>query len=98
MDLELMKAEKAAARHPGVRAAKVDVDIILEQHREWVKSSGRTGRQADLSRLNLEGADLTDTNLQGARRNGAVLRGADVRLTDLQGATLLQASLDGAHL
>src|SRR4029077_9885256 len=98
MDLEIIKGEKAAARRPAVHSAKVDLEVILEQHRDWVKSNGRGGRQADLSRLNLEGADLTDTNLQGALLNGTVLKGADLLLTDLQGAGLLQANLAGANL
>ena len=55
MDLEILKADSVAARRPAVRTAKVELEIILEQHREWVQSGGRTGRQADLSRLNLEG-------------------------------------------
>jgi len=98
MDLEIIKADNTAARRTAPRSAKVDLEIILEQHREWVKSSGDTGRQADLSRLNLEGADLTDTNLRNALLNEAVLKGADLLLTDLQGASLLQANLEGANL
>jgi uncharacterized protein YjbI with pentapeptide repeats len=98
MDLEIIKGEKAAPRRPAVHSAKVDLEVILEQHNDWVKSNGRSGRQADLSRLNLEGADLTDTNLQGALLNGTVLKGADLLLTDLQGASLLQANLAGANL
>ena len=98
MDLEILKAEKTEARRPAARSAKGELEIILEQHRDWVQSDGRTGRQADLSRLNLEGSDLTDTNLQGALLNGAVLKGADLLLTDLQGASLLQAHLEGANL
>jgi uncharacterized protein YjbI with pentapeptide repeats len=98
MDLEIIKADKTASRRTAPRSAKVDLEIILEEHREWVKSSGATGRQADLSRLNLEGADLTDTNLRNALLNEAVLKGADLLLTDLQGASLLQANLEGTNL
>jgi len=98
MDLEIIKAEKAVTRRPAVHSAKVDLEVILEQHRDWVKSNGRSGRQADVSHLNLEGADLTDTNLQGALLNNTVLKGADLLLTDLQGASLLQANLAGANL
>ena len=98
MDLEIMKADKAAARRPAIRSAKVELEILLEQHNDWVQSGGRTGRQADLSRLNLEGADLTDTNLQKALLNETALQGADLLLTDLQGASLLQANLQGANL
>src|SRR5438309_2617794 len=98
MDLEIIKTDKVAARRPVARGAKYDLEILLEQHRDWLKSNGKTGRQADLSRLRLEGADLTDTNLRNALLNEAVLRGADLLLTDLQGATLLQANLEGANL
>ena len=98
MDLEIIKADKTAARRPAARAAKVDLEIVLEQHRDWVKSNRQTGRQADLSRLNLEGADLTDTNLRNALLNETVLKGADLLLTDLQGASLLQANLQEANL
>jgi len=98
MDLEIIKADKTASRRTAPRSAKVDLEIILEEHREWVKSSGDTGRQADLSRLNLEGADLTDTNLRNALLNETVLKGADLLLTDLQGASLLQANLEGTNL
>jgi uncharacterized protein YjbI with pentapeptide repeats len=97
MDLEIMKADKAAAR-PAIRSAKVELEILLEQHADWVKSGGHSGRQADLSRLNLAGTDLTDTNLQKALLNETVLQGADLLLTDLQGASLLQANLQGANL
>jgi uncharacterized protein YjbI with pentapeptide repeats len=98
MDLEIIKTEKGVARRPAARAAKVELELLLEQHREWAQSGGREGRQADLSRLNLEGADLTDTNLQGALLNETVLKGADLLLTDLHGASLLQANLQGANL
>ena len=98
MDIEIIKADQAAARRPAVHGAKVDLEIVLEQHGDWVKSSGRAGRQADLSRLNLEGADLTGTNLQNALLNETVLKGADLLLSDLQGASLLQANLEGANL
>jgi uncharacterized protein YjbI with pentapeptide repeats len=98
MDLDIIKADQAAAGRPAVHTAKVDLEIILEQHSDWLKSSGGRGRQADLSRLNLEGADLSDTNLQNAVLNETVLKGADLLLTDLQGASLLQANLEGANL
>jgi uncharacterized protein YjbI with pentapeptide repeats len=98
MDLEIIKAEKVATRRPAVHSAKVDLEVILEQHLDWVKSNGRNGRRADVSHLNLEGADLTDTNFQGALLNDTVLKGADLLLTDLQGASLLRANLAGANL
>jgi uncharacterized protein YjbI with pentapeptide repeats len=98
MDLEIIKNDKASLRSKAARPAKVELELLLEKHREWVQSGGRKGRQADLSRLNLEGADLTDTNLRNARLNDTVLKGADLLLSDLQGASLLQANLEGANL
>ena len=98
MDLEIIKSEKAAPRSKAARPAKVELELLLETHREWVQSGGRKGRQADLSRLNLEGADLTDTNLRNARLNDTDLKGADLLLSDLEGASLLQANLEGANL
>jgi uncharacterized protein YjbI with pentapeptide repeats len=87
-----------APKRTDQHTAKVDLEIILEEHCEWVKSGGRNGRQADLSRLNFEGADLSDTNLQDAVMNETVLKGADLLLTDLQGASLLQANFENANL
>ena len=98
MDLEIIKNDKPAPRSKAARPAKVELELLLETHREWVQSGGRRGRQADLSRLNLEGADLTDTNLRNARLNDTVLKGADLLLSDLEGASLLQANLEGANL
>ena len=98
MDLEIIKTDKAPARRLATRGAKFDLEILLEQHRDWLESKGQTGRQADLSRLNLEAADLTDTNLRNALLNETVLKGADLLLTDLQGASLLKANLEGANL
>jgi len=99
MSLETINTHKPAAPERANRSsAKVDLEIILEEHSEWVKSRGRKGRQAELSRLNFEGADLSDTNLQDAVMNETVLKGADLLLTDLQGASLLQANFENANL
>jgi uncharacterized protein YjbI with pentapeptide repeats len=61
-------------------------------------SEGRAGKQANLSRADLSGADLTDANLRGAVLHKTVLKNADLLLTDFQGASLLQADLQGANL
>ena len=98
MDVEIIKNDKNAPRTKPGRGAKVELELLLEQHREWVQSGGCKGRQADLSRLSLEGADLTDINLRHARLNDTVLTGADLLLSDLEGASLLQANLEGANL
>jgi uncharacterized protein YjbI with pentapeptide repeats len=70
----------------------------LEQHLVWLQSEGRSGRQANFSRLDLSGADLTDVNLRESVLHKVVLRNSDLLLTDFQDASLLQADLQGANL
>jgi uncharacterized protein YjbI with pentapeptide repeats len=71
---------------------------VLDQHLVWLHSEGQAGRQANLCRGALAGADLTDANLRDAVLHKAVLKGAELLLTDFQGASLLQADLQGANL
>ena len=52
---------------------KIDIKLVLEKHKEWLDTNGRSGKRADL-----RGADL----------RGAYLRGADLREADLTGAYL----------
>jgi hypothetical protein len=54
--------------------------------------------QADLSLVNLRGANLLGACLQGANLVGAQLRGADLYGADLRGADLTGADLIGATL
>jgi uncharacterized protein YjbI with pentapeptide repeats len=71
---------------------------ILEQHADWLDSNGAVGIQADLSRENLEDADLIDARLQEALLNKTILKRADLMLADFRGASLLQANLKDANL
>ncbi|MBZ5662617.1 MAG: pentapeptide repeat-containing protein [Acidobacteriia bacterium] len=71
---------------------------ILEQHADWLDSGGEAGIQANLSRKNLDGADLIDARLQDAILNKTNLKRADLMLADLRGASLLQANLQEANL
>ena len=71
---------------------------ILEQHGDWLDSHGETGIQADLSRENLEDADLIDARLPDALLNKTILKRADLMLADFRGASLLQANLKDANL
>jgi uncharacterized protein YjbI with pentapeptide repeats len=71
---------------------------ILEQHADWLDSNGTVGIQADLSRENLEDADLIDARLQEALLNKTILKRADLMLADFRGASLLQANLKDANL
>jgi uncharacterized protein YjbI with pentapeptide repeats len=71
---------------------------ILEQHGDWLDSAGAKGIQADLSRENLEDAELIDARLPDALLNKTNLRRADLMMADLRGASLLQADLRDANL
>jgi uncharacterized protein YjbI with pentapeptide repeats len=82
--------------------------LILEQHREWLGSGGRAGRQAsvngaalagsDLRGMKLARADLKGSNLAGADLSGADLSSADLEAADLANANLEAADLAGANL
>jgi uncharacterized protein YjbI with pentapeptide repeats len=96
-----------SAEHPQLSAGeKPQVPLIvrralpeiLEQHGDWLDSAGAEGIQADLSRENLEDAELIDARLPDALLNKANLRRADLMLADLRGASLLQADLQDANL
>lgn len=80
---------------------QAELQAILTEHQEWVRSDGKTGRRAmlrgcnladaSLARLNLSGANLSETNLTGADLTGALLI-----CTDLRGANLLRVNAAGA--
>jgi uncharacterized protein YjbI with pentapeptide repeats len=86
---------------------------ILAAHQQWVQTSGKEGKRADLaeatlgraslrlvvlSDANLQGADLERAILANARLQGANLQGASLRSADLQLAALHRANMQGADL
>ena len=76
----------------------VKVQKLLKDHCRWVESQGREGRQADLSRFELAGADLFGVNLKFASLSGACLTGADLSDGNLENARLEGADLKKASL
>jgi uncharacterized protein YjbI with pentapeptide repeats len=70
----------------------------LASHKEWVESQGRAGRMADMSRAELEGAELVGVNLRFADFHDANLKSADLLLADLRDACLMRANLEEACL
>jgi uncharacterized protein YjbI with pentapeptide repeats len=88
--------------------SRADLDKILERHKLWVESGGKSGSLAALSDADLSGAILVSTDLQGAFLSSAKLReanligadliGADLSGADLTGAQLASAFLEGANL
>ena len=82
---------------------KLDLELILLDHQQWLESGGKKGKQADLngadlSKAKLRGAKLRGAKLSGANLSGVDLSGARLRGATLRGATLRGADLSGAHL
>jgi uncharacterized protein YjbI with pentapeptide repeats len=91
--------EMAIARESAV----ISTDLLehaqaLDQHRQWIESSGAEGTRGHFNGADLAEADLTAVNLQGADLQKANLRGADLSMTNLRNANLLEADLREANL
>lgn len=78
--------------------SKQELGEILEQHREWIASRGKSGIRADLSHANLEGMDLAGADLRGASLRKARLAKADLSTANLEAALLTNADLREANL
>lgn len=81
--------------------APAELQAILAQHQEWIRSDGKQGRRAMLRGCNLTDASLARLNLSGANLSEANLSGADLTdalliCTDLRGANLLRVNTAGA--
>lgn len=73
------------------------LQAVIAEHQDWIRSDGGKGRRAmlrgcnlansTLARMNLSGADLSEANLAGADLTGALLI-----CTDLRGANLLRVA------
>jgi len=70
----------------------------LASHKEWVDTQGISGLKADLSRAQMEGAELVGVNLRFADFHDANLKGADLLLADLRDACLMRSNLEEACL
>jgi uncharacterized protein YjbI with pentapeptide repeats len=70
---------------------------ILDQHRDWVTSSGKEGKRLDLSGAFLPGVNLAGANLSGANCSGIDLANAKLNKARLQDAHLQQTDLEDAH-
>ena len=71
---------------------------ILESHKQWLDSDGKTGERAYLCEADLRGANLREADLRGADLHRADLSEADLSWADLRGADLNRAKLNGADL
>ena len=70
---------------------------ILKKHEMWLKGE-ESGERADLSDVNLRGANLRGADLRYANLKDANLRGADLRYADLRYANLIYTNLSDANL
>lgn len=75
-----------------------ELQHVLHEHAQWIKSEGKSGKRANLSWSDLCGANLSVADLTGADLRGAVLRGSVLSEADLRGANLSGADLRGANL
>jgi len=78
--------------------SRADLDEILREHKQWVKSSHKSGACADLLGANLSGAWLQGANLAGANLWDAKLYRANVSHANLRGTILINADLRDAFL
>ena len=75
-----------------------ELQQVLHDHAQWIKSFSESGKQADLSGADLRGADLRGADLSRAYLSGADLSGAYLSRADLRGAYLRGADLSRAYL
>lgn len=76
----------------------LEFEDVLEQHRRWIESGGRSGTRADLAGANFEDADMIGAELAGANLFRANFRGADLLMANFRGACLVEADLRDANL
>ena len=57
----------------GQEISAVDLNKILEDHKNWIRTHKKEGKRADLSDADLSDADLSDANLSDANLSGANL-------------------------
>lgn len=83
-------------RTQGAAMTLAQLKEILESHALWRRGKG--GERANLTGVDLSGADLRDAYLSGVDLSGAYLRDAYLIGADLGGADLRDAYLVGTYL
>jgi hypothetical protein len=82
----------------GRTRTRAELDEVLRNHSEWLRSETQSGMLAYLINADLRGADLGGAHLRSAWLRGADLSGAILSGADLSGADLSDADLRGAIL
>jgi uncharacterized protein YjbI with pentapeptide repeats len=75
-----------------------ELEEILQEHQQWIKSGEKAGTRANLADTNLSGVDLKFAQLQGAFLPSANLTNAILDVANLKGAILNNANLTNAKL
>ena len=70
----------------GQEISAVDLNKILEDHKNWIRTQKKEGKRADLSDATLY-ANLSGDNLSGANLSRTYLRNANLSRTDLRKPT-----------
>ena len=76
----------------------MDIKKVLEQHKIWIDSLCKDGKQADLKQANLSNANLSNANLRFATLREGDLRYANLKEANLSCADLISVNLLGADL
>ena len=70
-----------------------ELDKILDNHKEWLRTNGEKGERANLKGADLKGADLEGANLKGANLDYSCFPlwcgGLNVHIDDRQATQLL---------
>ena len=77
---------------------ETELKNILDQHKLWIESEQKQGKQANLAYAILVDAYLVDANLIDANLDRANLKGANLKGANLIDANLVDANLVGANL
>ena len=72
----------------GTVVIKMQMNNILEEHKKWLETEGRKGKQAIIHRADLSGADLSGADLNGADLRQAILERTDLGRTILKGTIM----------
>ena len=78
--------------------ASDELQHVLQEHAQWIKSEGKFGKQADLRFSDLRGCDLRFSDLRDSDLQRSDLRGCDLRGYNLQGYNLQGCDLRDSDL
>ncbi len=92
-------SESPSAVSPSLREISTsELETILADHKEWLRSDGVTGERAAFDRVRLNGFEFSGADLRRTSFAGSDLTGAKFDSADLSGANLAAANLTGASL